>query len=82
MRVSSLWVDFNETHDDDLLWTSLRNSPAGLAPEPGDWVSLYDDDGATCQATVVRLDGPIVYCKIDWSTWVQVRLTVTSSGLC
>lgn len=74
-----LWTDFNEVYDDDYVWTSMRNTASVIRPPSlGEWVELYDDSGEGCWAVVVEVDGPIVSCKIDWSTWRSMRSAVGS----
>lgn len=68
-RATTLRVDWNEVYDDDFVWTSMHRMAGVVAPEPGDWVELYDWDGDRCFAIVTDVDGPIVTCKIDWSQW-------------
>ncbi len=76
-----LWVDFNEVYDDDYVWTSLRNTASVIhAPSPGDWIELHDDSGEGCWALITEVDGPIVSCKIDWSTWRSVRSSLVQSA--
>ena len=71
-------VDFNEVFDDDYVWAVLRGpfSPYDhVNPAIGQWVRLTDFDGATCQALVLARGQRTIECKIDWSTWQDIRLT-------
>jgi hypothetical protein len=78
----AIWVDFNEVFDEDYVWTSLRRTPSFESShlQGGDWVRLADDDGATCLAIVREHNGPIIICKIDWSTWRSVRRPQLDGG--
>lgn len=68
-------VDFNEVYDDDHVWASVRRTPGLNVADlgSGEWVRLTDVDGASCLAIVDDMTGPILTCKIDWSTWRSVR---------
>jgi hypothetical protein len=65
-----LWADFNDV-DGEMIWTSLRRAsfiPDG-EPEVGQWIELWDYEGNTCKGIVTRVDDPIVYLRLDLSTW-------------
>lgn len=69
----SLWADFADVYDSDLLVVSLDDSPPTLRvqPVPGDWVELYDESGNECIGQVQRVSGPLLWCQLKWSTWRQ-----------
>lgn len=65
-----LWADFNDV-DGEMIWTSLRRAsfiPDG-EPELGQWIELYDHEGNVCMGVVTQVDDPIVYLRLDLSTW-------------
>lgn len=69
-----LWVDFNEVYGEDV-WTSLRRAnfvPEG-EPEIGQWVELYDHEGNVCQGMVTKVDDPIIWLRLDLSTWIDAE---------
>lgn len=70
-------VDFNEVFDDDYVWAVLRDpfSYDLNSPAVGQWVRLTDFDGATCQAIVLSRGQRTIECKIDWTTWQDIRFT-------
>ncbi len=75
-----LWADFNEV-DDDTVWTSLRRAsfvPKG-EPRVGQWIELWDHEGNVCWGVVTEVDAPIVYLRLDLSTWVD-REAVSIEG--
>lgn len=65
-----LWADFNAA-DGEMIWTSLRR--AGFVPEGepaiGQRIELWDHEGNVCMGVVTRVDDPIVYLRLDLSTW-------------
>lgn len=69
-----LWADFNEV-DGEMIWTSLRRAsfvPDG-EPEVGQLVELWDHEGNVCWGVVTNVDDPIVYIRLDLSTWVDAE---------
>lgn len=68
-----LRVDFNEV-EDDRVWTSVRSMPFVAVDDlvSGDWVEVYDDDGASCWGQVVEINWPIVTFRLKWETWQSV----------
>jgi hypothetical protein len=72
--VLRLWADFNEV-EEEILWTSLRRVsfvPEG-EPEIGQRVELYDHEGNACQGIVTKVRGPIVWVRLDLSTWIDAE---------
>lgn len=72
MKPMRLRVDFNEVKD-RLIRVSLRRfnryDPLRLPAADGDWVELFDEDGETCFARVVRCSERFLTCDIDWDSW-------------
>jgi len=64
-------VDFNNVADDGLLVKVSSRHVQGVyeAPEPGDSVFLFDDEGNECYGHVDHVRGKIIYVKLDESTW-------------
>lgn len=79
--VMDLYADFNEVYDDDYVWTSTRRTPGAHVDllTPGEWVRLVDDDGASCLGIIHTVEGPIVTCKLDWSTWRSIIVDLHES---
>jgi len=78
-------TDFNEVYDDDYVWAivrdqaMIRDQAHTLAfPEVGDWVQLFDDNGAQCLALVTSRTRRTIDCKIDWSTWQEIRSNISA----
>jgi len=69
-------TDFNEVHDDDYVWAVLPTAQLSHMPAPGEWVYLFDRDGASCYAIVTTSGRRAIDCKIDWSTWSDFRSEV------
>lgn len=67
----SISADFNEVYDDDHIWAIVREQVPEAQVLPGDWVRLYDQDGAECLAIVERKGDRTIDCKLDWSTWIE-----------
>lgn len=69
-----LWADFNEV-DGEMIWTSLRRVdflPEG-EPEIGQRVDLWDHEGNVCTGIVTNVDDPIVWLRLDFSTWIDAQ---------
>lgn len=67
-----LWADFNEVYEGSI-WTSLRRAkfvPKG-EPRIGQWIELWDHEGNSCFGVVTKVDAPIVYLRLDLSTWID-----------
>ena len=74
MTLDRLWADFNEV-DGDMIWTSLRRAdfvPEG-EPEIGQRIELWDHEGNVCWGVVTKVDEPIVWLRLDLSTWVDAE---------
>ena len=71
-RLTRLWADFNEARGENI-WTDLaqeRFIPEGQ-PHEGQWIELWDHEGNRCWGVVTEIDYPIVYLRLDLSTWVD-----------
>lgn len=67
-----LWADFNAV-EGETVWTSLRRAsfvPSG-EPQVGQWINLWDHEGNSCWGVVTEVDDPIVYLRLDLSTWLD-----------
>jgi hypothetical protein len=65
-----LLVDFNEIQDDVV--AGLIEDASGPL-NIGDQVLLHDDGEHECRGTVDRIEGGLVYLRIDWSSWASTR---------
>lgn len=67
------WADFNDTEgdDNDLIWVSLADFVSTGAVVVNALLELYDFEGNTCLAFVVRHEGVGVVCKLDLSSWTS-----------
>lgn len=61
-----LLVDFNDIRNGVV--AGLVDDASGRL-QPGDAVRLHDDGEHECVGTVQRVDGGLIYAKMDWSTW-------------
>jgi hypothetical protein len=70
MRLTRLKADFNEERE-GTIWASLHRVPFVPDGEPriGQWIELWDHEGNTCWGVVTDVNYPIVYLKLDPSTW-------------
>lgn len=75
VRLERLWADFNDA-DGEMVWTSLRRgeSVPGGEPRAGQRIELWDHEGNTCGGIVVKVDYPIVYLRLDPSTWKDANV--------
>jgi hypothetical protein len=62
-------VDFNDVDRDGLLVASRRFASSPREPFSGERVWVSDDEGLGCEAAVDRVDGMIVYLRLDRSTF-------------
>jgi hypothetical protein len=75
-------VDFNEVHDDNLIWAprSQNNVTQGELPlRIGTVVELYDYDGTSCLARVAAMTDQTIDCEIDWDTVEYVDSHISQS---
>ncbi|MGH2771910.1 MAG: hypothetical protein ACRDIU_02050 [Actinomycetota bacterium] len=64
-----LWADFNEIEGDEI-WTSIAKADQGaVSPKKGEGVELWDYEGNTCHARVLKVEGSVVTLTLDRSTW-------------
>jgi hypothetical protein len=71
-QLTRLWADFNEARGGNI-WTNLAEAdfvPEG-EPHEGQWIELWDHEGNRCWGVVTEVDYPIVYLRLDLSTWVD-----------
>lgn len=69
-----LWVDFNAVKG-DMIWTSVRRTEGVSEDElvEDQRIGLRDHEGNSCWATITEMRGPIVYLRLDWSTWTPAE---------
>ena len=63
-----LWVDFNDVELGDEIETLVSFATDGRSFVVGETVVVGDDDGTTCQASVVANDGQVVRVRLDRAT--------------
>lgn len=64
-----LWYDATSVGADLVVETSLNHSPRGedasFDPQPGDWVSVGDDEEPSLRGRVTRREGNRVWVQLD-----------------
>lgn len=66
----AITVDFNDVKDGNLLRTLERYVHSGReALRPGAEALLYDDEGNVALGAVERLQGELIFVRVDWATW-------------
>jgi len=67
-----LWADFNEERR-GVIRASLHREKFIPEGEPyiGQWIQLWDHEGNTCWGIVTDVNYPLVYLRLDVSTWVD-----------
>jgi hypothetical protein len=66
-----LWYDANSVGGDLVVETWISHGPRaldpGFDPQPGDWLTIGDDEEPPVRSRVVRRDGNRVWVQLDLS---------------
>lgn len=77
-----LWYDANSVGGDLVVETWISHGPRaldpGFNPQPGDWLTIGDDEEPPGRARVVRRDTNLVWVQLDLSHLLADTTTATA----